>query len=74
MNTNLVPFRIYHFTIPASSVMKVLHIVLTNDVRFFIQNISDDLQFLSLTISVNLTKTYQRNAAAEIEALLAIPA
>lgn len=74
MNTNLIPFRIYHFTVPAAAVMKVLHIILTNDVRFFIQNTSDDLQFLSLTISVNLTKTYQRSAAAEIEDLLSLSA
>lgn len=70
MNVNLIPFRTYHFAVPASLVLSVLHLIITNDVRFFIENIGDDLQFLSLTVSVNLTKSYQRKAAAEIESLI----
>jgi hypothetical protein len=70
MYTNLIPFRTHHFLVPAPSVMKVLRIALANDLRFYIRNVSNNEQFLSLTLSVNLTIVSQRNAVTEIEALL----
>lgn len=70
MKATLIPFRTYHFSIPQQSVMKVLQLIIEHEINYSLDSITDDVQFLSLSLSVNLNKGYQRSAVRQIEALL----
>lgn len=67
----LIPFRTLHYSIPQTLLIRIFRIVVDNEISFFIEGLSEDDQLLFMTVSINLTKGYQRNAVAEIEILLA---
>lgn len=70
MAVTIIPFRTVQFSVPTPFLMQVFRIIVDNELVSFVENISEDNQFLILAIRVNLSKTYQRNALAQIEQLV----
>ncbi len=70
MKATLIPFRTYHFSIPQQSVMKTLQLIIDHEINYSLDSVTDDEQFLSLSLSINLNKRYQRSAVKQIEQLL----
>ena len=70
MKAILIPHRTYHFNVPQLSALKILKLILDCEIRHCIGSVSDDEQFLSLSVSVNLNKRYQRRAVIEIEEII----
>lgn len=74
MKTKLIPFRTYHFSVPAHLVAEVLHIVLGQDISYSIDAANVICQSLDISCSINLQNTDQREAIDMIGSLLSLPA
>lgn len=53
--------------------MKVLQLITDHDISYCLNHVSEDEQFLSLTLSINLNKVHQKKAVKQIEELLSAP-
>ncbi len=50
--------------------MRVLQLVIDHEINYSLDSVTDDEQFLSLSLSVNLNKRYQCRAVKQIQELL----
>ena len=71
MKAIIIPFRILRFSVPQALMMQFLCIVANYDVILFINGISADHLFATVTLSIDLTKGYQCDAVILIKQLLA---
>lgn len=70
MTAILIPFRSVHFSIPQALIMQCLRIIIDNEIAYSLERITNDDQFATFTLSINLTKEDQRNAVIQVEQIL----
>ncbi|WP_344827233.1 hypothetical protein [Rurimicrobium arvi] len=70
MRSTLKASQTFHFSIPAILVIEVLSIIWLHRIRFKINHVSKDHQFLKLALFVNLAKPHQCEGVRRIEGFL----